>query len=235
MRRTQSPKNKAKIMKGGVLTSTDAWEVTHIVLKQDAANGGTPVEYRLVLSAGSVCKSNNILLAPLELIAECVYAVLDVVRLLDKEPMSFEQRVEPAEDGIKARLENNYTFGMCKVDEVRDSAAGWDTRCNVLKERVRRKQMRNAGNKLASWQRQWCSLLNARKKSAASDGVRSVKDSTGRVDVDIVFVEIVVQVVWDKIAGGVVGALLAAVGLGAAVSMVSLLSECLLGTCWARC
>jgi hypothetical protein len=42
------------------------------------------MEYRLVLSTGSVCKSLHVLKAPLKLVAKCVHAVLDVKRLLDK-------------------------------------------------------------------------------------------------------------------------------------------------------
>jgi hypothetical protein len=61
-----------------------------------------------------------------------------------------------------------------------------------------------------------------------------VEDGARQVDVNIVVVKIVVQVVWDKVASGVVQALLAAAGLGVAVLMVSLLSKQLLGMCWAR-
>jgi hypothetical protein len=62
----------------------NARKVARVVFKRDAANGGAPMEYRLVLSAGSVCESVRVLEAPLELVAKCVHAVLDVERLLDK-------------------------------------------------------------------------------------------------------------------------------------------------------
>jgi hypothetical protein len=62
----------------------DAWEVSSVVLKGDAANGRAAVEYCLVLSTGSVCEGVRVCEAPFELIAECVHAVLDVERLLDE-------------------------------------------------------------------------------------------------------------------------------------------------------
>jgi hypothetical protein len=65
------------------------------------------VEYSFVLSAGSVCEGNDVLEAPLELVAECVYSVLDLQRLLDKKPVSLEEQVEALEDGLEAALEND--------------------------------------------------------------------------------------------------------------------------------
>jgi hypothetical protein len=60
-----------------------------------------------------------------------------------------------------------------------------------------------------------------------------MKDSAAGVDIKVVL-EVVVQVVWDKVTSGVVCLLLAAAGLGMAVLTVSLLSKQLLGACWAR-
>jgi hypothetical protein len=42
------------------------------------------MEYGLVLSAGTVSERVGVLETPLELVAECVHAVLNVERLLDK-------------------------------------------------------------------------------------------------------------------------------------------------------
>jgi hypothetical protein len=62
-----------------------------------------------------------------------------------------------------------------------------------------------------------------------------VEDCTGRVRVVFDLVEVlVVGVVGDVVATGVVCALLAAASLGASVLTVSLLSKRPLGTCWAR-
>jgi hypothetical protein len=95
--------------------------------------------------------------------------------------------------------------------------------------------MADASGKLASWQRGW-GLFNAHKEGAAGDRVWSVEDCSRRVDVEVVIVKVfVVQVVWDKVAGGIIGTLLAAAGLGAVVLTVSLLSKHPLGACWARC
>jgi hypothetical protein len=103
----------------------------------------------------------------------------------------------------------------------------------TLKKRARRERVADASSELAS---RWSGrrLYDAREEGAAGDGIRGVEDCSCRIDVDVVVVEVVVQVVWDEVAGGVVRALLAAAGLGAAVLTVSLLSERLLGTCWAR-
>jgi hypothetical protein len=189
------------------------------------------VEYGLVLGAGSVCEGNDVLLAPLKLIAKRVHAVLDVERLLDKEPVSLEQRVEPAEDGVEAALEDDYALGARKIDEVRNCAASRGGGRYALDERARRERVADASGELASWQRGW-RLFDARKKGAAGDGIRGVEDCSCRIDVDVVVVEVVVRVVQDEVTSSVVRTLLAAAGLGAAVS---LLSKRPLGACWARC
>jgi hypothetical protein len=63
-----------------------------------------------------------------------------------------------------------------------------------------------------------------------------MEDGARWIDVKaVVVLKVVVQVVWDKVASGVVQALLAMASLGAVVLTVSLLSEQLLGACWARC
>jgi hypothetical protein len=62
-----------------------------------------------------------------------------------------------------------------------------------------------------------------------------VEDCTGGVRVVFGLVKVlVVGVVCNIVATGVVQALLAVASLGAAVLMVSLLSKQLLGVCWAR-
>jgi hypothetical protein len=81
------------------------------------------VKYRLVLSAGSVCKDNNVLVAPLELIPELVYAILHVKRLLREEPVSFEQGVQAAEDGVEARLDDDHAVRAFEARDARDGAA----------------------------------------------------------------------------------------------------------------
>jgi hypothetical protein len=103
----------------------------------------------------------------------------------------------------------------------------------TLKKRARRKRVADASSELASRQRSR-RLFNAREEGAAGSRIRGVEDCSCRIDVDVVVVEIVVRVVWDEVAGGVVRTLLAAAGLGAAVLTVSLLSERPLGTCWVR-
>jgi hypothetical protein len=108
-------------------------------------------------------------------------------RLLDKEPVSLEQQVEASEDGLEAALENNHAFGTRKVDEVRNGTAGWDARCNALKERAQREQVADVSGKLASWQMGW-GLFNVCKEGAAGDRVRSVEDGATRVDVEVVVV-----------------------------------------------
>jgi hypothetical protein len=107
--------------------------------------------------------------------------------------------------------------------------------CNALEERARREQVADASGELAS-RRSGRRLFDARKEGAASDGVWGVEDGATRVDVKVVVVleVFVVRVVRNEVAGSVVRALLAAASLGAAVLMVSLLSERPLGTCWAR-
>jgi hypothetical protein len=203
----------------------NAQEVSSVVLEGDAANSGTPVKYCLVLSAGSVCESDGVLLAPLELIAEQVHAVLDVEQLLYKEPVSLEQRVEPAEDGVEAALEDDDALGTRKVDEVRNCAASRSGGRNALDEWAWGEQVADAGGELSSWRRGW-RLFDARKESAAGGGVWRVEDGAARVDVEVVVVlEVVVQVVWNVVAGGIVRALLAAASLSALVLTVSLLSK----------
>jgi hypothetical protein len=59
-------------------------EVLRVVLEQDAADCGATVEYSLVLGAGSVSKHMHVLKAPLELVAKCVHAVLNIERVLDE-------------------------------------------------------------------------------------------------------------------------------------------------------
>jgi hypothetical protein len=211
----------------------DAQEVLGVVLKADAANCGAPVEYCLILSAGSVSKSNNVLEAPLELVAKCVYLVLDLQRLLDKKSVLLEEQVEALEDSLEAALEDNYAFGTREVDEVRDCTASWEGKCNALDERAWRERVADTSGKLASLQRGQ-RLFNAREEGAASDGVWGVEDCSCRIDVNVVIVEVVVRVVWDKVASSVVQTLLAAASLGAAVLTISLLSKQLLGACWAR-
>jgi hypothetical protein len=62
-----------------------------------------------------------------------------------------------------------------------------------------------------------------------------VEDHTSGVHVVFNLVKVlVVSVVCDVVATGVVQTLLAVASLGAAVLMVSLLSKRPLGTCWAR-
>jgi ribosomal 50S subunit-recycling heat shock protein len=101
----------------------DAWEVAGVVFEADAANSGATVEYGLVLSARSVSEDDYVLAAPLELITKPVYLVLYFSRLLREEPVSFEQRVEAAEDGIKARLENDHVVSTFESRDARDSSA----------------------------------------------------------------------------------------------------------------
>jgi hypothetical protein len=103
----------------------------------------------------------------------------------------------------------------------------------ALEKRARWKRVADASSELASRQR-GRRLFDAREEGAASSGIRGVEDCSRRIDIDFVVVEVVVRVVRDEVAGGVVRALLAAAGLGAAVLTVSLLSERPLGTCWAR-
>jgi hypothetical protein len=103
----------------------------------------------------------------------------------------------------------------------------------ALKKRARWKRVADASSELASRQR-GRRLFDAREEGAAGSGIRGVEDCSCRIDVDVVVVKVVVRVVRDEVAGGVVRALLAAVSLGAAVLTVSLLSERPLGTCWAR-
>jgi hypothetical protein len=62
----------------------DAREVPRVVLERDAANGGAPVKYCFVLSAGTVSERVGVFETPLELVTKCVHAVLDVERLLDE-------------------------------------------------------------------------------------------------------------------------------------------------------
>jgi hypothetical protein len=62
----------------------DAREVPRVILEQDAADSGAPVKYCFVLSAGTVSERVSVLETPLELVAECVHAVLNVERLLDE-------------------------------------------------------------------------------------------------------------------------------------------------------
>jgi hypothetical protein len=197
------------------------------------ANGGAAVKYCLVLSAGSVSESDDVLEAPLELVAECMYLVLDFQWLLDKKPVSLEERVEASEDGLEAALENDYAFGTHKVDEVQNGTTGRDVRRNALEKRTWWERVADASSKLASRQR-GRRLFDARKKGVAGDRIRSVEDCSRRIDVDVVVVEVVVRVVRDEVAGGVVRTLLTAASLGAAVLTVSLLSKRLLGVCWAR-
>jgi hypothetical protein len=83
--------------------------------------------------------------------------------------------------------------------------------------------VRDASGELAS-RRRGRGLFDAREEGAAGDGIRGVEDYSHWIDINVVVVEVVVRVVRDKVAGGVVRALLAAVGLGAAVLTVSLLS-----------
>jgi hypothetical protein len=64
--------------------ASDAREVPRVVLKQNAADGSATVEYGLVLGAGTVCEGVRVLEAPLKLIAESMYSVLDIERLLDE-------------------------------------------------------------------------------------------------------------------------------------------------------
>jgi hypothetical protein len=64
--------------------ASNAREIPRVVLKRNATNSGATMKYGFVLSARSVGESVRVLEAPLELIAECVHAVLDVKRLLDK-------------------------------------------------------------------------------------------------------------------------------------------------------
>jgi hypothetical protein len=108
--------------------------------------------------------------------------------------------------------------------------------CNALEEWARRERVADAGGELAGrqrWRRR--SLLDAREKGAAGDGVRGVEDRTYGVRIVFDLVEVlVVGVVGNVVTLGVVQALLAAASLGAAVLMVSLLSKRPLGTCWAR-
>jgi hypothetical protein len=101
----------------------DAREVSSVILEADAADSGATVKYRLVLSAGSVSESDDVLEAPLELIAECVYSVLDLQRLLDEKPVSLEERVEASEDGFEAALENDYAVRAFKSRDTRNGAA----------------------------------------------------------------------------------------------------------------
>jgi hypothetical protein len=59
-------------------------EIPRIVLERNAADSGATVKYGFVLSAGTVSERVGVLETPLELVAECVHAVLDVEWLLDK-------------------------------------------------------------------------------------------------------------------------------------------------------
>jgi hypothetical protein len=151
--------------------------------------------------------------------------------------MPLEQRVKALVDGLETRLEDQYSIEAIEVWEARDDSAGGGVQAGcwskALKKRAQWKRVADASSELAGWQRDW-RLLDAFEKSAAGDRVGCVKDSTWRVDVDIVVVEIVVRVVWDVIASSVVQALLAAASLGTVVLMVSLLSKQPLGLCWAR-
>jgi hypothetical protein len=114
----------------------NAQEVASVVLKGDAANGSTTVKYGFVLSTGAVGKCNGILEAPLELVAKGVHTILDVKRLLDKEPMSFEQWVELPIDGNQAGLEDQHAVNTFKTCKARNSTARRcmraGGRCNAL-------------------------------------------------------------------------------------------------------
>jgi hypothetical protein len=103
--------------------TSNVQEVLRIVLKADTPNSGAAVKYCFVLSAGSVCESNDVFVAPLELISKLVHAILHVERLLREEPVSFEQRVQAAEDGVKARLKDNHAVCTLKAQNARDSTA----------------------------------------------------------------------------------------------------------------
>jgi hypothetical protein len=93
----------------------DAREVSSVVLAADAANSGATVKYGFVLRAGSVSESMRVLEAPLELIAESVYLVLDVERLLDEKAVPLEQRVEAAVDSLETRLEDQHSIEAIEV------------------------------------------------------------------------------------------------------------------------
>jgi hypothetical protein len=149
-----------------------------------------------------------------------------------------EQRVEATVDGFEVRLEDQYSIKAIEVQELQDNSAGGGVRARcwskTLEKRAQRERVADASNELASWQR-GRRLFNAREEGAASDGVRGVEDCTCwvRVVFDLVKV-LIVSVVGNLVALGVVQTLLAAASLGAAVLTVSLLSKRPLGTCWAR-